>query len=99
MDQKTQAAILYDAQKKNLVVAYLLWAIGMIGIFGLHRFYMGRPNGGWMLAAGLVGAVLAFGGVGFLLLLPLAIIWIIDAIRMPGWTRDYNLALAQSLTG
>lgn len=33
---------------KSRGVAYLLWACGLMGIGGLHRFYLGRTVSGWM---------------------------------------------------
>jgi len=49
----------YDARKKNVFVAYLLWMI--LGGFGAHRFYMGE------IAAGVFQLLLTATGV-FLLL-------------------------------
>ena len=39
----------------NLWAAYALWAV--LGLFGAHRFYVGRPASGlvWMLTGGLFG--------------------------------------------
>jgi TM2 domain-containing membrane protein YozV len=37
--------------------AFLLWLCGLIGLCGLHRFYVGRPWTGllWLLTIGLLG--------------------------------------------
>jgi TM2 domain-containing membrane protein YozV len=42
---------------KSGFVAFLLWLPGLIGIGGLHRFYVGRPGTGilWLLTFGLLG--------------------------------------------
>jgi len=29
-------------------VAYVLWALGALGLGGLHRFYLGRRTSGWV---------------------------------------------------
>lgn len=43
-------------QKKGMT-AFVLWAFGLIGICGLHRFYVGRPVTGiiWLLTFGILG--------------------------------------------
>lgn len=47
---------------KSIFVAYLLWLIGMGGILGFHRFYLGRWVSGllWFFTGGLflVGALI-----------------------------------------
>ncbi len=41
----------------NTGMAYLLWALGFFGIFGIHRFYLGKPMTGllWFFTLGLFG--------------------------------------------
>ncbi|HZG29472.1 MAG TPA: NINE protein [Ensifer sp.] len=43
--------------QKSGFKAFLLWAICIVGICGLHRFYVGRPITGiiWFLTLGLLG--------------------------------------------
>lgn len=38
-------------------IAYLLWALCLVGVSGIHRFYLGRPGTGvlWLLTLGLLG--------------------------------------------
>lgn len=56
-----------------LVAGYLMW---LLGFFGLHRFYYGRPISGviWLLTLGL-----------------LFIGWIVDLFLMPSLCRDAQL--------
>jgi len=86
--------MMYDAQKKSVGVAYLLWAF--LGGVGAHRFYLGQTaTGAVMLGLMLVGIITAILIVGFLLLIPLWIWVIVDAFLIPGMARDYNMRLAQ----
>jgi TM2 domain-containing membrane protein YozV len=60
---------------KNSSVAYLLWCFGLIGLCGLHRFYLGSPITGilWFCTLGLLW-------IGQL----------IDLILIPGLTAEWN---------
>ena len=51
--------------------AYLLWAL--FGVFGAHRFYVGRPVSGlvWLLTGGLLG-------IG----------WLVDACLIPEFVEE-----------
>ena len=42
---------------KSGFVAFLLWLCGLVGLCGLHRFYVGRTGSGllWLLTLGLLG--------------------------------------------
>ncbi len=42
---------------KSTMVAFLLWLPGLVGICGLHRFYLGLTGTGivWLLSFGLLG--------------------------------------------
>ena len=46
-----------DAGAKSKGKAYLFWFIGLFGILGLHRFYLGRVGTGigWLLSGGVLG--------------------------------------------
>nr|WP_192798500.1 TM2 domain-containing protein [Brucella intermedia] len=42
---------------KSGVTAFVLWCCGIVGLCGLHRFYLGRPWTGllWLCTLGLLG--------------------------------------------
>lgn len=42
---------------KSKGIAYLLWFVGIFGILGLHRFYLGKIGTGvlWFFTGGLFG--------------------------------------------
>lgn len=60
---------------KSKGTAYLLWAVGLLGILGLHRFYLGKIGTGiiWILTVGV-------GGVGA----------VIDLFTLGGQVEAYN---------
>lgn len=70
-----------DEIPARLGSAYVLWILGLFGICGLHRFYLGRWRTGllWLLTFGLLG-------IGQLL----------DLIWIPGMVRERNARLAGS---
>lgn len=43
--------------EKKATTAFLLWLIGLLGVCGLHRFYVGRTWTGllWLFTFGLLG--------------------------------------------
>lgn len=45
---------LRTAEQRNLALAYGLWALGVLGVCGLHRFYNRKPLSGalWLLTFG-----------------------------------------------
>lgn len=60
---------------KSTGIAYLLWIVGGLGIFGFHRFYIGKIGTGliWLCTAGVFG-------VGAL----------IDLFTLGGQVENYN---------
>jgi TM2 domain-containing membrane protein YozV len=98
VSQDAKALMLYEANKKAALVAYLFWFF--LGGFGAHRFYLGRTGGGvgqlLLLILGLLTAAL---GIGMLFLVVLGIWVIVDAFLIPGWITVHNTNLARGLAG
>lgn len=92
-----QAMMRYDANKKSVGVAYMLWLF--VGAVGGHRFYLQRTGTAFiMLIIFVVSAPLSFIGVGFVGLAILGIWELVDAFLIPGLTRDYNNRLIARLS-
>ena len=90
-----RASAQYDIEKKSLLVAYLLWFF--LGYVGAHRFYLGRPLGGFiMLALSAVTLVLALVSFGFLsfLWVVVGLWWLVDALLIPGIVAGRNTRIA-----
>ena len=81
----TRAMMLYEANKKTVVAAYLLWFF--VGLFGAHNFYLKRTG------VAIAQLILSLTVVGLLV----TIVWVlVDAFLIPGWvTRENNLLAAQ----
>jgi TM2 domain-containing membrane protein YozV len=95
-NSSAQQMMRYDANKKSLLVAYLLWFF--FGLFGAHRFYLAKTTSAIiLLVLGLIAWVITFVSLGFgsfVLLVPG--LWaLIDAFLIPGYARDYNNALIE----
>jgi TM2 domain-containing membrane protein YozV len=81
---------------KDSTAAWLLWFF--LGAFGAHHFYLGRTQWGVAYAIGFVASwVLAFVIIGFLGLIALFILWIVDATKMSERLQQCNAqAFAQN---
>ena len=91
-----QTLMRYDANKKSLLVAYLLWFV--LGCFGAHRFYLGRiASAIVMLLLWLVGWGLVLVIVGYVVILIVGIWVIVDAFLIPGMVRDMNNKLIDQI--
>jgi TM2 domain-containing membrane protein YozV len=91
-----RALMLFEANKKSIVVAYLLWLF--LGGAGGHRFYAGKTGSAVaQLLLLIFGILLTVVFVGFLILIGLYIWVLVDAFLIPGWIRNQNSLLAMQL--
>ncbi|MFZ1429762.1 MAG: TM2 domain-containing protein [Geminicoccaceae bacterium] len=92
----TDRMMRYDANRKSAILAYILWFF--LGWFGLHRMYLGRiASGVAMLLLQGVSWLTHFILIGYVGFAILALWWLIDAVLIPGMTRDYNNRLIDQL--
>jgi len=78
--------MLYEANKKTALVAYLLWFF--LGLFGAHNFYLGRTG------VAVTQLILSLILVGMII----TVFWVlVDAFLIPGWVRNQNNLLALQL--
>jgi TM2 domain-containing membrane protein YozV len=83
------AMMRYDANKKSVIVAYLLWFF--LGMFGVHRFYLRKVFSGLiLLLLTLTASALYIIYIGVLLMGIPGLWWLIDALLIPGMVRNYN---------
>ncbi|MEB3349019.1 MAG: NINE protein [Cyanobacteriota bacterium] len=68
----------WDREPRSVAVAYGLWALGAVGLCGIHRFYCRKPLSGtlWLVSVGLCW-------LGQL----------VDLVLIPGLVRQANQAL------
>ncbi|NQW11112.1 MAG: TM2 domain-containing protein [Alphaproteobacteria bacterium] len=81
----------FDAAKKSLLVAYLLWFF--LGIMAAHRFYLGEmKTGGILVSLWALGLIITLLGAGAgLFFIVIASFWaFIDLFLIPGMTRRRN---------
>jgi TM2 domain-containing membrane protein YozV len=96
MNEAAREMMLYDAQKKSVGVAYLLWVF--LGTLGAHRFYVGRIGTAIaQLLLTIVGVCTMFLGVGFFVAGCVGLWVLIDAFLLPGIIRMHNLELARRI--
>jgi len=86
LSRDARALMLFEANRKNVLVAYLLWFL--VGLFGGHNFYLQRTG------VGVAQLILTITLVGMVI----TIVWIlVDAFLIPGWVRNQNNLLALQL--
>ena len=91
-----QAMMRYDANKKSVGVAYVLWFF--FGSLGGHRFYLKQTGTAIaMLLIFLISIPLSFAFVGFFGFAVVGIWALVDAFLIPGMTRSYNNTLISNL--
>jgi TM2 domain-containing membrane protein YozV len=86
LSNDTRVLMLFEANKKSVVVAYLLWFF--VGLFGGHNFYLKRTG---IAVTQLILTVTMVGMV-------ITIVWIlVDAFLIPGLVANQNNLLAKQL--
>ena len=96
MSDDTQRMMVYDANKKSMLVAYLLWLL--LGLCGAHRFYMGKWFTGLvMLGMSLFSFVMMFILVGYFTIVVPALWALVDLLLIPGWVNRHNSRLISGL--
>ena len=86
LSNDARVLMLYEANKKTALVAYLLWFF--LGLFGAHNFYLGR------IGVAVTQLILSLIVVGMII----TIFWVlVDAFLIPGWIRRENNLLAAQL--
>lgn len=81
----------FENEKKSAGTAlFLCW---LTGLFGGHRFYLGRPHAVTMMLITIVSLPLCFFCVGFAGLIAMVIWKICDLFQVSRWTKEYNAAL------
>lgn len=86
MSSDTRTMMLYEANKKEALIAYLLWFF--LGLFGAHNFYLKRTG---VAVAQLILTLTVVGMV-------ITVFWVlVDAFLIPGWVRNQNNLLAAQL--
>jgi TM2 domain-containing membrane protein YozV len=94
----SEAAVMmqYDANKKSVAVAYLLWFF--FGMLGVHRFYLGETGTAiTILVLTVVSCLLMFVVIGFFTIAIPAIWTLVDLFLIPGIARRHNTNLASQL--
>ncbi len=86
LSSDARAMMLFEANKKTALVAYLLWFF--VGLFGGHNFYLKRTG------VAVTQLILTITIVG----MAITIFWVlVDAFLIPGWVRNQNNLLAVQL--
>jgi TM2 domain-containing membrane protein YozV len=86
LSNDTRALMLFEANKKTALVAYLLWFF--VGALGGHNFYLKRTG------VAVTQLILSLTVIG----LVITVFWVlIDAFLIPGWIRNQNNLLATQL--
>lgn len=97
MSTDTAKMMAYDASKKSVGAAYLLWFF--LGGIGGHRFYAGRVGSGVAyLILQILGWLTVALGVGLFFLGVVALWWIIDGFLLSGIIRQKNMEIGARLS-
>lgn len=79
LSRDAQAILAFQSRKKSVAAAYILWVF--FGLFGAHRFYLGRTGSAvlmLLLSVSVVGLIVT-------------IFWVfVDAFLIPRMTEERN---------
>ena len=94
--EQSRSVMEYEAQRKSVLVAYLLWFF--LWFLAGHRFYAGKPLSAIVqLIVHAIGWATAIILVGYVFLAVWAVWWVIDALLIPGMIRDRNMEIVRSI--
>jgi TM2 domain-containing membrane protein YozV len=86
LSNDARAMMLFEANRKTALVAYLLWFF--VGFLGGHNFYLKRKG------VAIAQLILSITVVGLII----TAVWVlVDAFLIPGWVREQNNQLAKEL--
>jgi len=86
----------FEMEKKSPGIAFALcW---MLGAWGAHRFYAGKPHAVTMVVITLITIPLCFVIVGFVSVFAVWIWMIVDLLSVSKWVKEYNSALLSRIT-
>jgi TM2 domain-containing membrane protein YozV len=92
--QLASSSLQYDALKKSVGVAYLLWFF--FGYLGAHRFYLKQNGTAIAILVITLGSfvltIILIGLIGFLVV---GLWLLVDAFLIPGLVEKHNLHLAE----
>lgn len=96
VSRDTAAMMQFQANKKSVGVAYLLWFF--FGMLGAHRFYLGRTGSAVaILVLSIAAFVLSYVVIGIIIVF-VPMIWVlVDLFLIPGITREFNNGLIARL--
>ena len=96
LSSDARAMMRFETEKKSDSTALLLcW---LLGIFGAHRFYLGRPHAVTMLVITLVSLPLCFALVGFAGVFAMGIWSFIDVFSVSKWSKEHNAAVLAKIS-
>lgn len=87
----TKDLMRFEAEKKSAGVAFALcW---FLGIWGAHRFYLGRPGAVAMLIITIISIPLCFIVVGLIGIFAMWVWVIVDLFSVSRWVKEHNTAI------
>ena len=95
-DADNRVMMMYDVEKKSMVLAYLLWFF--LGSFGAHRFYMGRIFSAIVMCViFVISWILTVILIGFVGIVIIFVWWVVDGFLIYQWVKKFNLKLVYQL--